>query len=125
MLDDDILAKVAAIKADKQARDMTGNSVQMLASLHRTSPHPDFVLNKSKGRTEECCTQIHRCNPSHVRDTRPVLGAAGGDGEAGRPGEEGGGGGVAADQPGGGAVHRGGGGWRVSEVGSTILDIFI
>ena len=54
MLDDDILAKVAAIKADKQARDMTGNSVQMLASLHQASPHeqfsPDFVLNKSKGR---------------------------------------------------------------------------
>ena len=57
LLDDDILAKVAAIEADKQARDMTGDSVQMLASLHHTSPHklffPDFVLNKSKGRKEE------------------------------------------------------------------------
>ena len=57
LLDDDILAKVAAIEADKQARDMTGDSVQMLASLHQASPHeqsyPDFVLNKSKGRKEE------------------------------------------------------------------------
>ena len=57
LLDDDILAKVAAIEADKQARDMTGDSVQILASLHHTSPHeqfsPDFVLNKSKGRKEE------------------------------------------------------------------------
>ena len=64
LLDDDILAKVAAIEADKQARDMTGDSVQMLASLHQASPHeqsyPDFVLNKSKGRTEEYCTQVHR-----------------------------------------------------------------
>ena len=68
-------------------------------------------------------TQVHRCDPSHVRDTRAVRGSAGGDGEAGRPGEEGGGGGVAADQPGGGAVppHRGGGGSGVSEVGSTIF----
>ena len=56
MLEDDILAKAAAIEADKQARDMTGDSVQMLASLHQASPHEqsyqDFILNKSKGRTE-------------------------------------------------------------------------